>query len=239
MKTFKEFISEANRPKNANDIELARWNKVKARHDAMSDEEKSARIIGVLGRDKSGNQRYGFKNKESRRNQGKNRNKKLAFIDSDLDDGHTDNTKKSPSQKGKFKADLIKSRGKEHHHLTSIDQSAKEFAGLTPEQRRAKREKDAQSGKFHGSDPRNIAQTDGPGGGKGIPHRGTGGYHSRQKPVGSGGSIQDFGSDRDRVWIQTRAQRQGRVSKQKPKNTGAAERMSAAYDAKVDRAVNS
>ena len=231
MKTFKEFISEVNRPQNGSDEEKARWDKVKARHDAMSDEERSARIIGIVGRDKSGNQRYGFKFKKSRENQQKNRASRLADVDSDLD--------AKQKQRGDTKANIIKGRGKEHHHLTPISQSAKEFEGLTPEQRRAKREKDAQGGKFHGSDPRNIAQTDGPGDGKGIPHRGTGGYHSRQKPVGSGGSIQDFGSDRDRVWIQTRAQRQGRVSKQKPKNTGAAERMSAAYDAKVDRAVNS
>ena len=101
--------------------------------------------------------------------------------------------------RSRIKADLIKSRGKEHHHGTSIDQSAKEFAGLTPEQRREKRKKDAEGGKFHGSDPRNLIQTNKTSGEHGIPHRGSGGYHSSQKPVGSGGSIQNFGSEKEIV----------------------------------------
>jgi hypothetical protein len=232
MKTFKEFILEVNRPENGSDKEKSRWDKIKARHDAMSPEEKASRIIGILGRDKDGHQRYGFKNKLSRFNQQKNRASRLADIDSDLDP--------KQKQRGDKKASLIKGRGKEHHHLTSISQSAKEFRGLPPEQRREKREKDAKFGKFHGSDPRNIAQTNGPKGGKGIPHRGDSGYHSRQKPVGKGGSIQDLGSDRDRVWIQTRAQKQGRAKfKPKLKDTGAAQRMSTAYDAKVDSAIDS
>jgi hypothetical protein len=93
--------------------------------------------------------------------------------------------------------------------LTSISQSAKEFAGLSPEERTAKREKDAKAGKFHGSDRRNIAQTDGPEGGTGIPHRGEGGYHSRQKAVGKGGSIQDFGSEKEIVAVKKGIERRG------------------------------
>jgi len=198
-------ILEVNRPESGSDEEKRRWDAVKARHDAMSPEEKASRLIGTLGRDKQGHQRYGFKNKSSRRNQQTNRASRLSDVDSDLDSNQ--------KQRGDTKANIIKGRGKEHHHLTPISQSAKEFKGLTPEQRRAKREKDAQSGKFHGSDPRNIAQTDGPGGGKGIPHRGKGGYHSPQKPVGKGGSIQDFGSESEILAVKRKIEKQGSALK--------------------------
>jgi hypothetical protein len=217
-KTFGDFMSECyivlevNRPESGSDVEKARWDAVKNRHDAMSPEEKASRIIGTLGRDKNGIQRYGFKNKDSRKNQQTNRASRLADVDSDLDTNQ--------KQRGDKKANMIKGRGKEHHHLTPISQSAKEFKGLTPEQRRAKREKDAKGGKFHGSDPRNIAQTDGPGGGKGIPHRGEGGYHSTQKPVGKGGSIQDFGSEKDIVAARRRVERQGSASEKLAKEKG-------------------
>ena len=112
-------------------------------------------------------------------------------------------------KQGGEKATTIIGRGKEHHHLTKISDSAKEFKGLTPEQRKEKREKDAKAGKFHGSDPRNIAQTDGPEGGTGIPHRGEGGYHSRQKAVGKGGSIQDIGSEKEIVAVKKGIERRG------------------------------
>ena len=212
MKTFREFILEVNRPEKGSDEEKARWDKVKASLDSMSDEDKSDRIIGTLGRDKGGVQRYGLKKKSSRTNQQKNRASRLADVDSDLD----------PKQKGRgdTKATTIKGRGKEHHHLTPISQSAKEFKGLTPEQRREKREKDAKSGKFHGSDPRNIAQTDGPKGGKGIPHRGADGYHSPQKAVGKGGSIQDYGSEKEIVATKRRVARQGSAVEKLAKEKG-------------------
>jgi len=229
MKTFKEFILEVNRPEQGSDEEKSRWDKLKARHDAMSPEERASRIIGTLGRDKDGHQRYGFKKKSSRTGQQTNRASRLADVDSDLDSNQ--------KQRGDKKATIIKGRGKEHHHLTPISQSAKEFKGLTPEQRKVKRERDAKGGKFHGSDPRNLAQTDGPKGGKGVPHRGEGGYHSNQKPVGKGGSIQDFGSESEILAVKRKAERQGRTStpKGKPRNTGAAERMAAAYDKRVGR----
>ena len=83
-----------------------------------------------------------------------------------------------------------------------------------------KREKDAKAGKFHGSDPRNIAQTDGPEGGTGIPHRGEGGYHSRQKAVGKGGSIQDYGSEKEIVAAQIRVKRQGSASEKLAREKG-------------------
>lgn len=203
-------ILEVNRPESGSDEEKARWDKVRATIDAR--ENPSDWIVGVLGRDKDGVQRYGIKNDTSRRNQQKNRASRLKDVDSDLD----------PKQKsrGDTKASIIKGRGKEHHHLTPISQSSKEFKGLTPEQRREKREQDAKFGKFHGSDPRNIAQTEGPKGGKGIPHRGADGYHSSQKPVGKGGSIQDIGSGAEIVAARRRVERQGSASEKLAKEKG-------------------
>jgi hypothetical protein len=203
-------ILEVNRPESGNDIEKARWDKVKASLD--SKENPSDYIIGTIGRDSNGIQRYGLKKKSSRTSQQQNRSSRLADVDSDLD----------PKQKsrGDKKASIIKGRGKEHHHGTSISQSAKEFKGLTPEQRREKREKDAKFGKFHGSDPRNLIQTDGPKGGKGIPHRGVGGYHSSQKPVGKGGSIQDYGSEKEIVAAKRRVERQGSASEKLAQEKG-------------------
>jgi hypothetical protein len=199
-------------------------------------------VINSTGRDKDGNRTYGTKNKSSRTNQKTNRASRLADVDSDLD------TKRK--EDGDKKVSKIKGRGKEHHHLTKISDSAKEFKGLTPEQRKAKREKDAKVGKFHGSDPRNLAQTDGPEGGTGIPHRGEGGYHSRQKAVGKGGSIQDYGSEKEIVAAKRRVARQGSASEKLAKEKGIETpkmkrqkelqaRMSAAYDKKVDDAMNS
>jgi hypothetical protein len=201
MKTFKEFILEVNRPETGSDVEKRRWDAVKARMDSMSDDERNARIIGTLGRDKDGNQRYGFKKKDSRTNQQTNRASRLKDVDSDLDP--------NLKARGDQKRDKIIGRGKEHHHLTPISQSSKEFWGMSPDERRAKREKDAKSGKYHGSDPRNLAQTDGPTGGTGIPHRGRGGYHSGQKPVGKGGSIQDYGSESEILAMRRKVERQG------------------------------
>ncbi len=200
MKSFQRFISEVNRPESGSEEEKRRWDVVKARHDAMSDEDRESRIIGTLGRDSKGIQRYGFKNKASRQNQQVNRVNRINDVDSDL----------SPEQKkrGDKKRDIIIGRGKEHHHLTSIAQSDKEFKGLSPEERKSKREKDAKGGKFHGSDPRNLAQTDGPSGGSGIAHRGEKGYHSSQKSVGSGGSPEEFGSEKEILAIRLKRIRQ-------------------------------
>ena len=199
MKTFKEFILEVNRPEKGSDEERSRWDRVKATLDAKDNPGEF--YIATLGRDKNGVQKYGTKGKDAKQNQLKNRVSRLADIDSDLDKGRM--------KQGGEKATTIIGRGKEHHHLTKISDSAKEFKGLTPEQRKEKREKDAKAGKFHGSDPRNIAQTDGPEGGTGIPHRGEGGYHSRQKAVGKGGSIQDFGSEKEIVAVKKGIERRG------------------------------
>jgi hypothetical protein len=206
MKNFQQFISEVNRPEKGSDEEKKRWDGVKARHDAMSDDDKKARIIGTLGRDKGGVQRYGFKKAESRKKQQTRRGEGLKDVDSDL----------SPQQKkrGDKKRDIIIGREKEHHHLTSIAQSAKEFKGLSPAQRKAKREKDVKGGKYHGSDPRNLAQTEGPKGGKGIPHRGEKGYHSSQKAVGSGGEGENFGSEAQILAVKKRKESQERKRKE-------------------------
>jgi hypothetical protein len=207
------FILEVNRPESGSDEERRRWDKVKASLDAK--DTPSEFIIGVVGRDKNGVQRYGLKGAESRRLQGRNRSSRLADIDSDLDTEQKekgDEKIKLITTKGKYtdkKGKEYTGRGKEHHHLTSISQSAKEFEGLSPEERKVKREKDAEAGKFHGSDRRNIAQTDGPEGGTGIPHRGESGYHSRQKPVGKGGSIKDFGSEKEILAVQKGIERRG------------------------------
>ena len=217
MKTFKEFILEVNRPEKGSDEERSRWDRVKATLDAKDNPGEF--YIATLGRDKNGVQKYGTKGKDAKQNQLKNRVSRLADIDSDLDPNNKGNKKiKLIQTKGTYKDEDGKEytgRGKEHHHLTSISQSAKEFAGLSPEERTAKREKDAKAGKFHGSDRRNIAQTDGPEGGTGIPHRGEGGYHSRQKAVGKGGSIQDFGSEKEIVAVEKGIERRGYSSSEK------------------------
>jgi len=61
MKTFKEFISEVNRPEKGSDEEKSRWDKVKSSLDDK--ENPSDYIIGTLGRDRNGVQRYGLKKK--------------------------------------------------------------------------------------------------------------------------------------------------------------------------------
>ena len=69
MKTYLQFIFEVNFPKTGSDVEKERWNKINARYQAMSDEDKEKRIIGSVGRDQQGQRRYGFKLKKSRQDQ--------------------------------------------------------------------------------------------------------------------------------------------------------------------------
>jgi hypothetical protein len=214
MKTFQEFILECyeleesssyvilevRRPESGSPEEKARWDRQKERQDAL--DNPSSMIIGIIGRDKKGIQQYGLKDAERRRQQRRNRSSRLKDIDSDLDPDLKKRGDRKASLIGSGNRNAsppIKGRGKEVHHGTSIADSDKELKDLNPEQRIAKKKKDAQGGKFHGSHPGNLIQTDGPKGGTGIPHRGEGGYHSRQKPVGKGGSIQDFGSEKEIV----------------------------------------
>ena len=63
MKKFIQFITEVNYPEKGSDVEKERWNKVNSRLSAMSDEDREARMIGTLGKDKDGIQRYGLKRK--------------------------------------------------------------------------------------------------------------------------------------------------------------------------------
>lgn len=265
MKTFREFILEANKhnildgrnyfvlevnfPESGREEEKRRWDAANKRRNAL--EDPSSVIIGTGGRDKNGVQTYSLKNAALRKQQQKNRASRLSDIDSDLDPEQKKRGKKKVSLIGpgdKNVSPSIQGREKEAHHLTKIADSAKEFAGLSPEERKVKREKDAKVGKFHGSDPRNIAQTDGPEGGTGIPHRGESGYHSGQKPVGKGGSIQDFGSEKEIVAVKLGIRRRGfsalaKLRKEKgllspiqQKGKELASRMSTAYDKKVDDA---
>ena len=67
MKTYLQFIFEVNYPEDGTDIEKERWNKVKAKLDSMSDEDRESRIIGAVGKDKDGMQRYSLKLKASRK----------------------------------------------------------------------------------------------------------------------------------------------------------------------------
>jgi hypothetical protein len=149
MKTFKEFmceyyvILEVNRPKSGSPEEQTRWDRQKARQDALAN--PSSMIIGIIGRDKKGIQRYGLKDAERRRQQGKNRSSRLADIDSDLDPEKKERGDKKASLIGSGNRNAsppIQGRGKEVHHGTSIAQSAKEFRGLPPEERKAKRKKE-------------------------------------------------------------------------------------------------
>ena len=244
------FILEVNRPESGSEEEKRRWDAVNKRRNAL--EDPSSVIIGIGGRDKNGVQTYSLKNAALRRQQQKNRASRLTDIDSDLDTEQKKRGDKKVSIIGpgdKNVSPQIQGRGKEAHHLTKIADSAQEFAGLSPEERKAKRKKDAEAGKFHGSDPRNIAKTDGPEGGTGIPHRGESGYHSGQKPVGKGGSIQDFGSEKEIVAVKLGIKKRGfsalaklrkekgLLSPRQKKGQELASRMSAAYDKKVDDAI--
>jgi len=64
----------------------------------------------------------------------------------------------TPEEQGRTakKRALAKKRGKELHHQTEIETSAREFKGLSPEQIEAKKKADAKKGKYHGDDRRNL-----------------------------------------------------------------------------------
>lgn len=205
-----------NRVREAFDILSERtYTKTRSREDAAAELDKLAdkHLYRLKNYQTSAMPFWRHHPRASKDAQVNKRKELIKFIDSDLDSSHT-GPGLSPSQRAKIKIAAIKNaKGKgsgtmkpgnrrgEHHHLTSIEQSAKEFEGLTPEQRREKRERDAKMGKFHGNDPRNIAFVRG----KNTPetrksvisHRGLGGYHSTEnKPVGHGGSVADYGSEK-------------------------------------------
>ena len=80
MKTYLQFIFEVNFPKTGSDVEKERWNRVNARYQEMSDEDKGKRIIGSIGRDEEGQRRYGFKLKDSRKDQQQRRGSVMRAI---------------------------------------------------------------------------------------------------------------------------------------------------------------
>ena len=59
-------------------------------------------------------------------------------------------------EKQQKKRAIAKQKGKEVHHQTELERSAKEFKGLSPEQIEAKKKADAKKGKYHGEDRRNL-----------------------------------------------------------------------------------
>ena len=159
MKRFIQFITEVNYPERGSSIEQERWNKVNARHQAMSDEDREGRIIGSLGRDKDGHQRYGFKSTEARKRQQVTRK--------DNADVQTDPSVKKSDYNKTVKG--ITSKGLQHHHNVPITRAAALFKGKSPEERQKIRDKHAEFGTHFGNDPRNVtglSQKDhlGPGG---------------------------------------------------------------------------
>jgi len=136
------------------------------------------------------------------------------------------------------KAEYIKSRGYEAHHITPTHHSDKIKSGMTDAEWEERKKKDAKVGIYHGHHPKNLMMTRGkntPAHKKGVEHR-AGGAHEvegKVKDIVVGSSI----THRDLMAAAVKQQRQGRTStpKGKPRNTGAAERMAAAYDERVGR----
>ena len=161
MKRFIQFITEVNYPERGSSIEQERWNKVNARHQAMSDEDREGRIIGSLGRDKDGHQRYGFKSTEARKRQQVTRK--------DSSSNQTDpNVKKKDYNKA---VKDITDKGLEAHHNVPLNRARQLFKGKTPKQQQAIRDKHAEFGTHFGNDPKNLS------GLSAKDHRGEGGAH--------------------------------------------------------------
>jgi hypothetical protein len=163
MKTFREFIVEANkhnildgkhyfvlevnRPESPHhtDGDRAAYDAVRSRYDAMSPQERLTKIIGVLGRDKkTGTQKYGFKNKKTRQNQ---QTRKRDLTDPD------------DMKQGNKKEKKLKSVGLETHHITPLHYSAELKASMSPEQWAERVRKDAEQGVHHGHHHKNLMGT--------------------------------------------------------------------------------
>ena len=161
MKKFIQFITEVNYPEKGSDIEKERWNKVNARLSAMSDEDREARMIGTLGKDKDGIQRYGLKKKASRKNQ--------QVVRKGRGDDQTDPSVKKRDYNRAVKD--ITDKGLEAHHNVPLDRGASLFKGKSPEERQRIRNKYAKYGTHFGNDPRNLSAL------SAKDHRGEGGAH--------------------------------------------------------------
>tara|TARA_B100001079_G_C16175369_1_gene410394 strand:- start:40 stop:708 length:669 start_codon:yes stop_codon:yes gene_type:complete len=206
MKTFREFIAEVNYPEKGSDIEKERWNKVNARHQAMSDEDRKARIIGSLGRDKDGHQRYGFKSSESRKRQQVTRK-----------DSSSDQTDPKVKKKDYNKAvKNITDKGLEAHHNVPLNRARQLFKGKTPEQQQAIRDKHAEYGTYFGNDPRNLS------GLSAKAHRGEGGAHRQLDAMDK--SIKKAGKKSDSIFGKIKSVvRQSRKQQNKNNQTPEAE----------------
>tara|TARA_B100000131_G_scaffold148738_1_gene144471 strand:+ start:214 stop:864 length:651 start_codon:yes stop_codon:yes gene_type:complete len=161
MKKFIQFITEVNYPEKGSDAEKERWNKVNARLSAMSDEDREARMIGTLGKDKDGIQRYGLKKKASRKNQ--------QVVRKGRGDVQTDPSVKKRDYNRAVKD--ITDKGLEAHHNVPLDRGASLFKGKSPEERQRIRNKYAKYGTHFGNDPRNLSAL------SAKDHRGEGGAH--------------------------------------------------------------
>jgi hypothetical protein len=74
-------ILEVNRPESGSDVEKARWDRAKARQDAL--EDPASMFVGTTGRDKGGNRKYGLKSSERKKEQGKRRSANLRPLSHD------------------------------------------------------------------------------------------------------------------------------------------------------------
>ena len=147
MKTFREFIFEVNRPELAHhtDDDRAVYDAVRSRYDAMSQQERLTKGIYILGRDKkTGIQKYGFKNKETRANQ---QTRKGNLTDPD------------DMEQGNKKEKKLKSVGLETHHITPLHYSSSLKASMSPEQWAERVRKDAENKIYHGHHHKNLMGT--------------------------------------------------------------------------------
>ena len=182
MKTYLQFIFEVNYPEDGTDIEKERWNKVKAKLDSMSDEDRESRIIGAVGKDKDGMQRYSLKLKASR--------KKQQVVRKDRADFQTDPSVKKRDYKSAVKD--ITSKGDEAHHNVPLDRGETLFKGKTKRERQKLRDKYAKLGIYFGNDPRNLSSL------SAKDHRGEGGAHRQIDAMDK--SIKKAGKESDSIF---------------------------------------
>ena len=182
MKTFIQFIAEVNYPEKGSDAEKERWNKVNTRLSAMSDEDREARMIGTLGKDKDGVQRYGLKKKASRKNQ--------QVVRKGRGDDQTDPDVKKKDYNKAVKD--ITDKGLEAHHNVPLDRGAALFKGKSPEERKKIRDKHAEFGTHFGNDPKNLS------GLSAKDHRGEGGAHRQLDAMDK--SIKKAGKQSDSIF---------------------------------------
>lgn len=142
MKTFREFIYEAylierGEPTFSSRAELEKHYggsvpKGMVANNATSAENPKWRLVKA----------------ENRRAQETRRKERLVSV--------TGTQTPEEQRKTAKKRTLAKQKGKEVHHQTELERSAKEFKGLSPEQIEAKKKADAKKGKYHGEDRRNL-----------------------------------------------------------------------------------